>query len=648
MYPILLCYHPAAPEPLGGRRSRPAAPANRMSLTVVVGAGPAGLAAAWELHKLGLPAVVLESDHVVGGISRTVTWEGYRFDIGGHRFFTKVTAVREMWREMLGDDLLVRDRLSRIYYRGRFFHYPLRPMDALFGLGPVEAARVFASYLRARLAPHADERTFEQWVVNRFGRRLYEIFFRTYTEKVWGMPCSEISAEWASQRIKNLDLLAAIKNALLGSSRVDGEIVTTLIDRFEYPRLGPGMMWERCRDRLAERGVATRTGWPVTRLRHEGGRIVSVTAREMAAGGVEHELEVAHVISSMPLSALLRVLDPPPPPEILAAARRLRYRDFLTVGLIVEREHVFPDHWIYVHSPEVRLGRIQNFKNWSPDMVPDLTRTSLGLEYFVERGGDLWSMEDRDLVELGARELEVLGLLRRDEVTGGTVIRMPLAYPIYDDGYREALPVLREYLRGFSNLHVVGRNGQHRYNNQDHSMLAGMLAARNVAGAAHEVWEVNVESDYHEEVQGGAAAANAAGSSDARLRRGDRLVPGAAPAPLLESLLREAFARYDPVALGGAVATVSGAGLFAATAVLLVSGGDRVGPNLSLVGNYLYGFAPSWPGAVVGILEAGLGGFAIGYLLARGINWLVHRHETAIRRRLELAHTLDPLAAADP
>jgi protoporphyrinogen oxidase len=622
-----------------------------MSRTVVVGAGPGGLAAAWELSRLGLPAVVFERDDIVGGISRTVTWQGYRFDIGGHRFFTKVSRVQEMWREILGDDLLERDRLSRIYYRGHFFHYPLRPMGALLGLGPIEALRVVASYARARLAPSAEERTFEQWVVNRFGRRLYEIFFRTYTEKVWGMPCSEISAEWASQRIKNLDLATAIKNAFLGSSRVDGQIVTTLIDRFHYPRLGPGMMWERCRDLLEERGIPTRTGATVTRIRHRDGRAVAVTVRENGAPGasdagqVEREIDADHVIVSMPLSILVRVLDPPPPPEVLAAAARLRYRDFLTVGLVIEREQLFPDHWIYVHSPEVQLGRIQNFKNWSPEMVPDPGRTSLGLEYFVDRGGELWNMDDRALVELGARECETLGLLRRDEVADGTVIRMPRAYPVYDDGYQAAMPVLRAYLAGFENLHVIGRNGQHRYNNQDHSMLAGMLAARNVAGEDHDVWAVNVESDYHEEVTRPAAEGAPADTRGASA--GDRATPGAAPAPMLDDLLREAFARYDPVALGVAVGLVSGLGLFVATAVLLLRGGDRVGANLSLLGNYFYGFSASWPGAALGMVEAGLGGFVLGWALALGINLLVDRHEERIRHRLDYDTALEPLGGAE-
>jgi protoporphyrinogen oxidase len=625
-----------------------------LSLTVVIGAGPGGLAAAWELSGLGHDAVVFEQDAIVGGISRTVEYRGYRFDIGGHRFFSKVSRVREMWDELLGDDFLVRDRLSRIYYGGRFFHYPLRPTSALLSLGPIEAARVGLSYVAARLAPIRDERTFEDWVVNRFGRRLYEIFFKTYTEKVWGMPCTEISAEWASQRIKNLDLKAAIKSALLGSRSADGQIITTLIDRFHYPRFGPGMMWERCRDRLAERGVETHLQHRVTRVRHANGRVVGVTVTDSgpiddgsddpSATGPEREIAADHVITSMPLASLIRVLDPPPPPEVLAAARRLRYRDFLTVGLIVERADVFPDTWIYVHAPEVKLGRIQNFKNWSPEMVPEPGRTSLGLEYFVQRGDELWTLDDKALIELGARECEALGLVRRDEVVDGTVIRMPRAYPVYDDGYQAAMPILREYLRGFSNLHVVGRNGQHRYNNQDHSMLAGMLAARNVAGESHDVWAVNVEEEYHEEVRAGDVAP---GRFDGA-RAGDRQTPESAPARLVEDLLREAFARYDAVALGGAVGIVAALGLLLATVVLLLRGGDVVGPKLSLLGHYLWGFEASWRGAVTGAIEAGIGGFVLGFGLGKSVNWLVERHELGIRRRLEYVSALDPFGAVDP
>ena len=371
---------------------------------LVIGAGPAGLTAAHELAERGIPAVVYEQDHQVGGLARTVTYQGYRFDIGGHRFFTKVEAVQRLWEEVLGEDLLIRPRLSRIHYRDRFFDYPLKPLNALAGLGPVEAVRILVSYVRARVFPHREEHTFEEWVVNRFGRRLFEIFFRTYTEKVWGVPCSEIGADWAAQRIKNLDLKTAVLHALASGKR-DGTVVTTLIDRFHYPRLGPGMMWERMRDRLARRGVATVMETEVVQLRHAEGRIRAVTVRDRAG---ERDLEVDGVISSMPLGRLVRALDPEPPTAVLAAADRLRHRDFLTVVLIVARQDVFPDNWIYVHSPDVRVGRIQNFKNWSPEMVPDPSTTALGLEYFVHEGDDLWSERNETLLERGAREMERL------------------------------------------------------------------------------------------------------------------------------------------------------------------------------------------------------------------------------------------------
>ena len=417
-------------------------------------------------------------------------FKGYRFDLGGHRFFTKSDLVQTIWTELLGDDLLERERCSRIYYDGKFFSYPLQPVDALVNLGPVEAGRIALSFLATRIWPDPVERTFEQWVSNRFGHRLFEVFFQTYTEKVWGMPCSEISADWAVQRIKNLDLLRAVKVAVLGQA-ADKGVITTLIDRFLYPRFGPGMMWEACRDRIEEMGSSVYLGRSVEGLMHSGGKV----ERVVLSGGDDgtQSRRVDQVISTMPLSELIRKLEPRPPQPILAAADRLRYRDFLTVGLIVRRARVFDDNWIYIHSPEVRVGRVQNFKNWSPEMVPDDSRTSLGLEYFVNRGDELWNASDEELLDLGTRELASLGLISPDEVEDGVVYRVPMAYPIYDSEYRESVETLRRYLATFTNLQTIGRNGMHRYNNQDHSMLAGVFAARNLEGETHNVWRVNVE-----------------------------------------------------------------------------------------------------------------------------------------------------------
>jgi protoporphyrinogen oxidase len=593
---------------------------------VVIGAGPAGLTAAYELARLGRRAVVFEQDGTVGGISRTCEYKGYRFDIGGHRFFTKVEMVQQLWDEILHEDFLVRPRLSRIYYNGKFFDYPLKPMNALLGLGPVEAVRIGLSYLWAQAFPDRDERNFEQWVSNRFGRRLFEIFFKTYTEKVWGMPCAEISADWAAQRIKNLDLVTAVKNAILGSSvGPSGEIVTTLIERFHYPRHGPGQMWESCVRRLADRGVETRLHAGVERIRMEGGRVRSVVVEE---AGRRHEVACDHVLSSMPIRTLLHAIEPAPPKEVLRAADELRYRDFLTVGLIVDREELFPDNWIYIHSPDVKLGRIQNFKNWSPDMVPDPRRTSLGLEYFVQEDDELWSAPDEELIELGKRECETLGLSRADEVVDGCVIRMPKAYPVYDGSYQEALATIRGWLDEVPNLQLIGRNGQHRYNNQDHSMVTAVYAARNIAAgsAEYDVWGVNVEEEYHEEVQTKAG--------------GDRLVPERVEGPTVEDLIRDAFARYDAVALGGATGVLAGVGLFLATAWLLVQGGPNVGATLSLLGNYFMFYSVSWTGALFGLVEGGVLGFAFGWVLAKLINGVIAAEEKALLRRIT-ARSLD-------
>ena len=462
---------------------------------VVIGAGPAGLTAAYELARHGGTCTVLEADDVVGGISRTVERDGWRFDIGGHRFFTKVPEVEQLWHEILPDEeFLLRPRMSRIYYNGSFFDYPLRAGNALRGLGVVEAIRCVLSYVWARVRPPKDQTTFEGWVSARFGHRLYRIFFKTYTEKVWGVPATEIQADWAAQRIKNLSLAKAVLHAVL--PRRNQTDITSLIEEFQYPRHGPGMMWERCRDLVEAAGTKVVMNTPVRTVRHAGGAARVVVGE---IDGVPTEYPCSHVISSMPLTALVRCMDPPPPPDVLAAAGALTYRDFLTVALVVPEDRGFPDNWIYVHSPDVRLGRIQNFGSWSPFMVKP-GRTCLGLEYFVFEGDDMWTMRDEDLVALGTRELHTLGLVDPDAVEAGYVVRMPKAYPMYDEHYRTNVEILRRWVeRHTPNVHPVGRNGMHKYNNQDHSMYTAMLAVENIAGADHDIWNVNVEAEYHEE-----------------------------------------------------------------------------------------------------------------------------------------------------
>jgi protoporphyrinogen oxidase len=463
-------------------------------VTVVIGAGPAGLTAAHLLVNQGRTVRVFEQDAQVGGIARTAVYKGFRFDIGGHRFFTKVAAVNELWRSMLGPDFLRRPRLSRIYYGGKFFDYPLKPMNALFGLGVWNALLVGLSYVWSHLRPIRPEVSLEDWVSNRFGRRLYRIFFKTYTEKVWGIPCHTISAQWAAQRIKGLSLWTAIRSMLFGGGK--GQI-KTLIDEFEYPRHGPGMMWERFQSDLQARGTSVELNTGVRRLLHDQGRIVAV---DVERSGQTERVPTSAVLSTMPLRQLVNAMSPPAPAAVRQAAERLKYRDFLTVALILDSPETFPDNWIYVHDAAVKLGRVQNFKNWSPEMVPDAKMTCLGLEYFCFEGDGLWTMPDRDLVALGTREMALIGLIDPSKVVDGTVVRMPKAYPVYDDGFEEALDVVRRYLDGFSNLQVAGRNGMHKYNNQDHSMVTAMLAVQNLLGARHDVWAVNAEDEYHEEV----------------------------------------------------------------------------------------------------------------------------------------------------
>jgi len=473
---------------------------NNNKPTVIIGAGPAGLTAAYELGRQGASAIVLNSGKDMGGLSRTASYKDFRFDIGGHRFFTKSREVNELWLEVMGEEFLERPRLSRIHYRNHFFDYPLRPLNALTGLGAVESARVVVSYAMTHLAVNSQpDRSFEDWVSSRFGRRLFEIFFKTYTEKVWGIPCDHIAADWAAQRIKDLSLWKAVINAFTGQSQGENGQVTSLIDRFRYPRLGPGMMWEYFREAIEAQGNTVETGVRVGAVCHSHGKVECVHGR--AADGERVEFAGGQFISSMALRDLIFALDPPPPDEVLRAAAGLAYRDFLSVVLIVDRAEVFPDNWIYIHSPEVKMGRIQNYKNWSPAMVPDQSKTTLGLEYFLWDTDSEWNWPDEQLIELGIRECVALGLIKAGEVSDATVIRAEKAYPVYDHEYQRLLGVIRDYLAHFENFQTIGRNGLHRYNNQDHSMLTGLYAAQNIMGAQRDVWSVNTEQSYHEEAE---------------------------------------------------------------------------------------------------------------------------------------------------
>jgi len=457
---------------------------------LVLGAGPAGLAAAHALVQQEREVTVLERSPVVGGLARTVEWKGYRFDVGGHRFFTRYPRVQALWEEVMGEDFLERPRMSRILYGSKLFDYPLSPTNALANLGVREAARCVASFGRARFG-RSKPVSFEDWVSQRFGRRLYEIFFRTYTEKVWGIPCTELSADWAAQRIKDLSLGKVVREAF----RRGPAQSTSLIERFHYPRLGPGMLYERMAEMVEEGGGAVERRQTVTELHREGFRITGVEVTDLEKN--PKRIPASHVFSSIPLTVLIECMQPAAPEAVLAAARALTFRHLLVVNLVVDIPHLFEDTWVYVHSPELKVGRLQNYRAWSPEMVPSTTHSTIGLEYFTGPGDALWEMSDEALIDLATRELKATGMVDA-AVTDGMVIRAPRAYPVYRQGYESHLGCIVEWLRKFENLQPIGRYGMFKYNNSDHSIFTALLAVDNLMGADHDVWAVNADESYHE------------------------------------------------------------------------------------------------------------------------------------------------------
>lgn len=579
---------------------------------VIIGAGPAGLTAAYELTKHNRHPVVIEKYDKVGGLARTENYKGFSFDMGGHRFFTKAKAASTMWHEVLGEDLLRRPRLSRIYYNRKFFHYPLRPLNALFGLGIWQSLLIALSFIRWQIFPHKQENTFEQWVTNRFGQRLFQIFFKTYTEKVWGIPCSELKAEWAAQRIKNLSL----KTALLAMFLKPKATIKSLIEEFHYPRCGPGMMWKGVQRQVEQRGGIVKLNSEVIRIGLAGNRIHDVTIS--ANGSGEQTICGSHFISSMPVSEFVKRLDSAPR-EVVEAAAKLTYRDFLTVCLIVNKPNLFADNWLYIHSPGVKVGRIQNFKNWSPDMVPDQSKTSLGLEYFCTEGDKLWNMSDADLIELGKREVESIGLADFVDVEDGCVYRVPKAYPIYDADYRDYLEVVKNFIDGLENFQTIGRNGLHRYDNQDHAMVTGMLAANNLAlGERNDIWGVNTDAEYHEEIRTEAVA--------------EKREIGA----VYEEAFARVFAKLDPVAFGLAVGCVAGLILFLATLVFVIRGEVAAVTYAELLNQYLPGYSATFLGSFIGLVYASALGFVGGWTFAYLRNLAVFVSAVVIHRDIEL------------
>ena len=579
---------------------------------VIIGAGPAGLTAAYELAKLDVSPIVIEKANTVGGLARTEDYKGFHFDMGGHRFFSKVEAVNKTWREILGNQFLRRPRLSRIYYNQKFFDYPFKPLNALAGLGLWQSILIVLSYVRWRVRPYSQEDTFEQWVTNRFGRRLFRIFFKAYTEKVWGIPCSELKAEWAAQRIKGLSL----KTVLLSMFVEPKTTIKTLIDQFDYPERGPGMMWNAVKAEVEKRGGSVRLNNEVVAICNgDGKRIHSVV---VACNGQKQIIHGTDFISSMPITEFIKKLDPAPPAQVLQAVEKLKYRDFLTVCLIVNKAELFSDNWIYVHDPEVKVGRIQNFKNWSPHMVPDPTKSSLGLEYFCTEGDELWKLADAELIELGKRELDRIGLVSAADIEDGCVFRVPKAYPIYDSEYRDYLDRVKNFARGLENYQTIGRNGLHRYNNQDHAMVTGMLSVRNLLfGEKNDVWTVNTDHEYLEEI------------------KADRKGPVEKLSEVLEETLPRVFPKLDRVALGFSIGSAAAIVLALATLILVFKGGETIGPNLQLLSQYFPGYSVTVPGSFLGLVYGFFSGFIAGWAFAFLRNAATFTTMALIHRRAE-------------
>lgn len=447
----------------------------------ILGAGPAGLAAAYLLLKQNKKVVIFEADNQVGGISKTIKFDGCYFDIGGHRFHTNIKEVDDLWKEILKEDFLLKPRLSRIYYNGRFFNYPLTPINAIFGLGVIESAYTILSYIHSHLFPQKPEKNFEQWVSNRFGKRLFNAFFKTYTEKVWGISCREIQAEWAEQRIQSLSLAKAILGSL---PLAKNNKIKTLINKFYYPKYGPGMMYEKMAEQIQEMGGKIYLNAKVK-------KIIISSQGEATVVGNGHSALAKNIISTIPISNLIEMIEPFVPKNVNCAAEKLKFRSFIEINAIFQCPNPFPDNWIYIHSPDVKIGRIQNYRNWSKYMVDDPKKTTLGLEYFCDYGDEFWKLPDHELIDFSLAELEKMRIVRKKDFLGGFVTKVSHAYPIYDKGYDEELSIVKKYLERYKNLQTIGRGGMFRYNNMDHSILSGIRAAKNILGEKNDIWEIN-------------------------------------------------------------------------------------------------------------------------------------------------------------
>ena len=465
--------------------------------TVVLGAGPAGLASAYLLTKHNHPVTVVERDSVVGGLAKSFQWQNFILDLGPHRFFTKIPQVLQLWHEVLGEDQVTVKRLTRIYYSGKYFLYPIRIFQVLLTIGIIPSLLIFFSYLKAQLFPKKHPQNFSEWVKNQFGDRLFQIFFRGYTEKLWGIPCEEISAEWAAQRIKGLSLWRAIRSALFGNK---GK-VKSLVDQFQFPRLGSGQLYEKIATFLTEQNQEVLHNCEVQKIHHCDQKITAIGYQNRLTGE-QITLDCSHVISSIPINLFLEQMNPAPPQEVLEAGRSLQFRNTILVYLLVEGRNIFPDNWLYINDPHVQVGRITNFVNWSPSMLANDYQTPLCCEYWANFDDPLWQASEEELINLAESELNRIKLLNNRQVIAGKVIKLPRTYPIYTGNYKQAIATIRNYLSGFTNLQLIGRYGSFKYNNQDHSLLMGILASENIIYQAnHDLWAVNSDQEYAEEIQ---------------------------------------------------------------------------------------------------------------------------------------------------
>ena len=570
--------------------------------TVIIGAGPSGLSAAYTLAKNGQRPLVIEKGNKVGGMAKTHTFNGCKFDIGGHRFFTNIDEIQLLWENILGENFLKVPRLSRIFYQKHFFKYPLAINDVLLNLGAFESLTILASYLHARLFPAHSEQTFDLWISNRFGKRLFSTFFKSYTEKVWGIPCNEIQSAWAKQRIKGLSLAAVVIDALLGHKKL-----TSLINEFHYPVHGSGMMWDSMASAIKDTGGTINLCSEITSLFHEDGLIQTIAVKNDQQTNIS--IPVDHLISSMPINQLLSSLSPSPPAEILHAASKVQFRSFIQAGLIVNKKNIFPDQWLYIHDPDLKVGRIQNYKNWSLAMVSNPEQSAIGMEYFCTSGDDICSQTDDQITTLAAKEFCKLGFADQKDITASFVIREWHAYPVYDQNYDKNLKIIRNYLHGFNNLQTIGRNGMHQYKNMDHAMQTGLLSAKNILGEQHDIWTTQDTSP-------------------------DTFSKKVASDESTQKIIKS-FARMDRFSFSMAVGVVTAIFFFTLTLWTNTIGGEII-TYIELLNQFFIGYKVSIPGAFIAGGYGLLWGFIGGGLFAFLRNLLLGYYIFRAKNKFEL------------